>query len=632
MQNEMKELLQLLSTENYQTAADIAQKVGISSKTVRAKLKKLKEIEEKYSVIIISKPHYGYILEEKTESALEALETFLNQTESIPDSDEGRTYYILAALLESDGYVKVEELCESLYISRFTFQRSMKEAERILIQYGILIERRPHYGMMVKGAEFDIRRCIADCLVRGKFAGILSYPAEDMDTLRRKIMILTEKHQIRLSENALGNLVTQIYVALRRMKSGRYIEFETPDGTSGYQTELRLTEELVKWLTEWSGVCYDEHEIRYIAIYLAGIRMINGSANSADNFVISSEFDRMVAQMLELIYEEYRIDLRNNFNLRMALNQHMVPFDFRIRYKMYLKNPILDEIKEEYAFAYMLAQRVSDILGKHYGCDISEDEIGYFAILLAYGMEKNEKTIQKARILIVCVAGRGSSRILQNRYEREFGKYLDKIYICGEQELPYFDFGQVDYVFSTVPIRQKIPLPIVQIGYFLDGGDQVRVKNILERGRLDFLGIYYKKENFLTDVQGETNEEVIRNICDIIQKREHLTESFVEAVLERERLAQTDFGNRVAIPHPYKVVTNHTFVYVVVLKKEILWTRFPVQLVILSAISDADNDNLQKFYDVTSKLMGQKEMIDEIIRRKEFSLLSEYLNQLYYDM
>lgn len=628
MQNDLLALVRLLSSEEYRTAVDIAEILRLSDKTVRNRLKELSEIAVQYGVTITVRPRYGYLLQEEQEGARKRLEAMLSQQNNIPDSDEARTNSLIAALLNQGKYIRIEDLSKSWYISRTTLQPSIKAAEHILTQFDILLERRPRYGMRAIGSEFDIRRCLTELYMQGTLPKSESYSKSDIEALRGKILELIRKHRLRLTEDALDGLAVQIYVAMKRIQQGFSIKFEGPMDMALGCRELQLAEELAVWLAEWGGAQYDHHEIRYIAIYLAGIRMAGSGPGEANNFVISSEFDLLVLQMLTLIYEEYHIDLRNNFNLRMALNQHLVPFDFRMRYKMKLENPILEDIQANYAFAYVLARRVSELLKLHYKREIPDNEVGYLAMLLAFGLEQPAEDIQKARILIVCGVGRGSSRILRSKYQREFGDYLSKIYVCGENELPCFDFGKVDYVFSTVPITQRIPVPIVQVGYFLGNEDHVKVKGILRHGRHDYLDAYYREDNFFVDVPGETNEEVIRNLCAIIQEREMLPEGFVEAVLKREQLAQTDFGNRVAIPHPYRVMTDHTFVYVAILKKEILWSKFPVQLVILSSVSDNEDNNLQKFYDVTSKLLGQREMLDDIIHQKQFSVLMEYLNEL----
>lgn len=292
----------------------------------------------------------------------------------------------------------------------------------------------------------------------------------------------------------------------------------------------------------------------------------------------------------------------------------------------------MTEIRENYAFAYTLAEKCAMELVRYYQQEIPEDETGYLAVILALGLEQRSKNVRRSKILIVCGAGRGSSRMLRYKYEQEFGAYLEKISVCGLHELPVFDLEQVDYVFTTVPIHRKIPVPIIEVGQFLGNADIVRVKGILERGHIDFLDDYYREEQFLVEMEGSTREEVIRNLCSVIEKQRCLPEGFMEAVMERERLAQTDFGNHIAMPHPYKVMTEETFVYVAVLKKEILWSRHPVQLVVLTAVCEKEDRNLPRFYDVTTKLFMQEDMVRQIIEKRSFSVLMQILRQIYYDL
>lgn len=86
------------------------------------------------------------------------------------------------------------------------------------------------------------------------------------------------------------------------------------------------------------------------------------------------------------------------------------------------------------------------------------------------------------------------------------------------------------------------------------------------------------------------------------------------------------------MPHPYKVITDETFVYVAILKHEIVWSRYPVQLVFLAAISGREDKNLPRFYDVTAKLFMERDMVRQIIEKKRFSVLLQLLRQLYYSM
>ena len=46
---------------------------------------------------------------------------------------------------------------------------------------------------------------------------------------------------------------------------------------------------------------------------------------SDENLVIPQEVNRIVSDMIEHIYEAFRIDFRDNLELRMGLCMHMVP-------------------------------------------------------------------------------------------------------------------------------------------------------------------------------------------------------------------------------------------------------------------------------------------------------------------
>lgn len=634
MRNDLKEMLLLLMNMEYHTAGELAQKLNLSPKTVRNRLKELDEIGGRYGVAVESKPRYGYLLVQESANGINGLTEALEQTEGLPDTNEERTDYLLAYLLNHTDYTKIEELSDFLCVSRSTLQGSIREAEEILKQYHIELERRPNFGIRAKGGEFDIRRCVGECFVKRNMfdSGMQEYAKEERERLADMVLQLTGSYKISMSENAFETLITQICVAVKRMKRGCYVTLPEPVNQRKYEAEWKLAAELAALLEHWQDIEYTQDEICYIVIYLAGIRMIGNTENDAGNFVIREELDGLVLDMLELIYDEYRIELRNNFNLRMSLNQHMVPFDIRMRYHIKISNPILSEIKKNYIFAHTMARRAVSVLEEYYNALVSEEETGYFTMLLAFCLEQGEKDIRRVRILIVCGEGRGSSRMLRYKYEQEFGAFLEKIYICGLHELPAFDFQKVDYVFTTVPICRKVPVPITEVGEFLGQADIVKVKGVLEKGYVDFLDQYYRREQFLTEVEGRSREEVLRNLCREIEKGRRLPEGFYEAVMRREELAPTDFGNHIAMPHPYKIITEETFVYVAVLKHEVKWQRHPVQLLFLAAVSDKEDKNLQKFYHVTTNLFMQEDMVRQIVKQKRFSVLMQMLRQIYYSI
>ena len=328
-----------------------------------------------------------------------------------------------------------------------------------------------------------------------------------------------------------------------------------------------------------------------------------------------------------MIYREFHVDFRNDFHLRMELNRHMVPFVLRMKYHMILRNPMLEEIRKNYVLSYTMASQAAIALGEYFQQSISEDEIAGLAEVLELALEQQENEQKKFSILIVCASGKTSSEILRYKYCREFKEYIEKIYVCNLYELENFPFEKVDYVFTTVHISSYVPVPILEIGSFLQDNDIDRVRKLFVRESKDFLQKYFKKELFFTDVEGKTKDEVLKNLCRKVEKEKGLPETFTASVLKREELTPTDYGNLVALPHPERAFQERAFVAVAVLKEPIFWFRQKVQVVFLTAIGREEDENLQQFYEATTDLILRPADVQNLIRHPDYDRLIQLLRR-----
>lgn len=242
-------------------------------------------------------------------------------------------------------------------------------------------------------------------------------------------------------------------------------------------------------------------------------------------------------------------------------------------------------------------------------------------MLFEISLEESKEKTSKMNILIVCSSGKTTSKLLMCKYKKEFEEYIDKIYVTDLISLKDFDFGKVNYAFSTVPIALKIPIPIVYIGLFLQTNDIIKVKKVLSLSENDFLHKYYKKEFFSSNIKADTKEKIIAAICKEIKKYENIPDNFLDSVLKREKIANTDFGNLVAIPHPFEVMTKNTFVYVAALPKPVFWHKNKVQVIFLVSISDKKDADLQKFYQYTVDFLLNENNVKKLIENKTFENL-----------
>lgn len=626
LNSQQRKLLQLLFRSEYVTATELAEQLGIGVKTVRTRIKELNPDLEKYGVQIHSKARYGYFIEPK-DKADAILNDVSGSGGEIPTTTGERTNYLLAYLLNQKDYVKADALCDFLYISKGTLTNTLRQVEEQYKRYHITLEKRPNYGIKVKGSEFDIRQCMVDIFVKQDgLDGIgRGHQTDEIKALGAIVYQNVPKYGIQLSEISYNDFVEHIYIALRRIRQGKYVELQSEDVLG--ENEWRFLDELVRVIEEKYQVHFPQMEKEYLALQLAGKCFIGDAEDGGRNFVIQSDLDHLVSQMMDAVYQEFQIDFRNNLELRMALNRHLVPLGIRLKYNIFLHNPMLEEIKKNYMLAYTIASQASIILKEYYQSEISEDEIGDLAVIFELALEQQENERQKFSILIVCASGKSSSRLLEYKYSREFKDYLEEIYVCNLYELELFDFNKVDYVLTTVPISIRVPVPILEISTFLQESDVAAVKKLFEKDSKAFLRQYYRPELFFTDMKGNSRDEVLQELCRRIQKVKDIPDEFYTSVLRREELSPTDYGNLVAIPHPDKVFNERTFVAVAILEEPVFWFRQKVQIIILTAVGRIEDSNIQKFYEVTTDFILRLEDIEQVIREKKFDTLMRMLRK-----
>nr|WP_314466256.1 PRD domain-containing protein [uncultured Clostridium sp.] len=626
------DVLDILSETEYRTSKYIGEILGISEKTVRTRIKELEEEIFAYGAVIISRPRYGYCLEIKEPDLWEEYKRKRYEDSSaVPVDSNERIEYMLALLLSRTEYMKIEELCEFLYVSGKTLTNELRHVEYILECFELKLWRKPYYGIRVEGKEFNKRCCILQnfYLSQRTFWGILVKREEETAAIAGILLELAEEYGIRFTETAFQNTVLYVYLSISRMKKGLFItDVILPESAGDVEYEVKISEKIYEML-KLSELTIPETEIYFTGVFIAGKRILEIENNYTANVVASEKIDCLISKILEEIFLTYNIELRDDLNLRIMLIQHLIPMEIRLKYGIPMENVQVKGVKEKYILAYSMGQLASILLSEYYQKVIPEDEISCIAMYFAMALEE-KKMLQKRKnnILLVCISGKASSRMLMYRFQKEFGDYINSLKICGMHELKRVDFKEIDFIFTTVPIYKKVSVPIMEIHDFLESSEIMSIRRFLQVGDMQFLNKFYRKELFFPNVPGSSREEIIHEICVRMSRVTELPEGFEESVLQREVFGPTDFGNLTAIPHPCRIITKETLVAVAVLQDEIKWSSNMVRVVVLTSLKDEKDEDTQKFYEITAKFLSDREAVRSLIEAPDFDSFEKKITTL----
>lgn len=611
------------------TLSALAEELEVKERTARAYVKSANDALAPHAAIIWNRSHGGYEIKIEDEAGFTAWKQgIFAPTDLVPSTSEERVAYLIDDLLSRTDWITVDELSRALYVSRNSVSADLKQVERVLDQFNLALERRPHYGIRVAGSEMSRRLCLASKAVDH----LATHDAETWVTshgsvgiteaVSRCVESVLESKDFHVNSLAHQNLLVHISVALVRMREGEYIPMEAAQleqlrSTRAYEVASAIA---LKIETELECELPDQ-EVAYMAIHLAGKRMLSTAPDEA-GIVITDEIWDLVSKMLDVVNSAFRFDFCDDLELRMNLARHIVPLGVRLTYHLSVSNPMLTDIKARFPLAYSMATDASSVLAEHYGNYPSDDEVGYIALAFALALDRQKAELPKKRILVVCASGRGSAKLLEHHYLKEFGPYLESVEVCDAAQVARQDLSHIDYIFTTVPLGEALPVPVREVKCFLDTEDIVRVRTILENPvSSDVRMRYFDRNLFFPHLPCATKQEVITYLCERAYAAADLPEDFERLVWDREHAGATAFGNFVALPHPMSAVSDRTFLVVGLLDEAIDWDGRQVGAVFLIVISREGHDKLEEFYEGMAEFFIDPAAIRRLLESQTFETL-----------
>lgn len=610
------------------TPAALGEYFGVSERTVRTYVSRSnKSLGGCARVIKRRGDGYHIQIEDPTGFAHWKSRDRLQAPNAIPSTHEERVRFVLNDLLSRAGWITLDQLASILYVSHNTVSNDMHEVEEKLGRYGLELQRKPYYGIRVKGSEIARRRCMADLATQRMLDKLdLTDRASDaVSEVSQIVERVASEENFQINSAAYQNLIVHIVIAVARIRKNSYVpmavdQIEQMRTTREFEVARRIAEQI----GERFHITLPEGEVAYITVHLAAKQSFY-EGDATDGLVISDEVWDIVSKMLDMVWTRFHYDFRGDLELRMNLARHIVPLTVRLQYHLQIKNPLLTDIKHRFQLAYSMAVHCAPTLSELHSTELTEDEMGYLALSFQLALERMRTELPRKNILVVCASGQGSARLLEWSYLREFGPYLNKVVACDVLHVKDVDFSHIDYVFTTVPIKEKLPVPVRQVSYFL-GPDEIQgVRDFLTCGDgISEAATWFSSSLFFAHVNADSREEVLDFLCEEASRQIALPSSFRASVARREEVAKTSFGNRVAMPHPMELLSPCTFVAVALLDRSIDWGGEPVRAVFLICVTQEHGD-MQTFYQSLTKLFSSADAIGSLLADQSFERLMSLL-------
>lgn len=605
----------------YVTSEQLSAICHVSTKTILKDIQSLNEDMKVTDNYIDVKPSYGLKL---VINDIDAFSDFSAAYRPFQDyfvfSVNEREDWVQKYLIEEDKWIKSEYICEMLFISPSVLSQCLKTIRKSLAQYDLKLVQKPHYGMKVEGREFNKRLCLSAIYMtyidqREDFPG-KQFNEEELEVINTITSVLDNvltRFEISMSEVSVQNFIIDIFVLLKRVKQGILLKAtEKMVIDISRWTESIVAVEIAKEIKKQLDIELGDQEIVSLSIHLASKRIIRHYDESIHRIIQNFDVMQIVDNMLNNIAEQWHIDFTQDRELCSMLTLHLIPLEVRSRYNVVLQNPLTIKIKQQNILAYQLAVSACNQLVDYHGNNLSDEEISYIALHIELALLRKQIK-EKKNVLIMSGGGRGTSSILAYQIKELYNKYINEIKMVDYIGIKKYDFSHVDLLITSAPIKEELPISIIEVNYYLTEQDKKKIKNYLDDQEIFHMSLHLEENLILRNINISKKEDVIAYMIQHTIKQEDL----IEKMIENDYIGNYELENMVAVLSCQANIPESK-VIMAILEKPILWNKRKVQLIIMPIIGAHMNLQVLDLFKELSLLVQNALYIKKIIKQQNY--------------
>lgn len=613
-------IMQYIAINKYVTYEELEFHFDLSQKTIRDHINVIKSVIQKYeNVKLIVKKGEGITLEGDLSKILDK-----SNFEVFDFSDnESRIIFILARLLQTDDYIKIQDLSDEMFLSRTTVENVLKTIKTQRLSEGLKYKSN-RKGIKIEGDELSKRKLLTST-ISYYWGGIVAIDSnlnrsidvnfsegvnflleENFKKISNIVNRFIVEEDLVVNEYEYKSLLIHIAIAIERLIQGNKIEDNFDFKLNRSQKAIKL----VRQIEDEFDLVFPQLEIDYISIHI----------NSICNLPIYLKIDEnssnsMNEDLITILKSSLLIKNFNEENLSFFL-LHLNAAINRLKNGLSISNPLKNEIKITYPLAYSFAVTIAKKLKHQYKITLNDDEISYIALHVQMQLEGVRN--KKLTAILVCSSGYSTAKFLESRINKIFGDCLNVTRTLGLNEFLNYEVKE-DLIISTIPIKQTSH-KVITVTPLLDEFDQLKIKtNITNEieGKSTFLELFKIQLLFINDKEDLKFTDVIRDITDVSTKLDYSYYGIYENTIDREQISFTVMDG-FSMPHSNIDFIKEPFISIYINKNGIDWGTSKVDIAFYFGLNYTLRHKISKLYDFFNEFVSDRKNLSLLKKAKTY--------------
>lgn len=541
------QILEIMELRRTARPESLADKLKVGTKTIRNDMKELNRLLEGSALVESVSGRYAlFVLDEKRFQEKRQIVYSQNDYMNSPAKRYG---YILNRLMHEEAAVLIDDLAEEICVGRTTINGDLKKLREILESYQLQIVGRTNTGIRLEGDELSIRLFVLEQMYEQVFESFLL--DDDLESMVNGYC----------QEYGLDYMTTQYFMRSYTLMVDRVLNDHPLSSLQEKYRELeqttawRFAEKIVAQTMEIFQVQIPMEEILFLSLPIAGMRTPMNREDKQE-----MEISEEVAELVVKILNRIAYDMNFHISPTDLLDDFVYHINFmlnRLKYRFYIRNYALAEIRERYPLAYKMAEVAKKVVEEQTRFAVTDDELGflasYFGLFLEEQYYKNQKSFQ---VGIVCAQSAISGKLIQVRLEKMMPDQTEFTLLSEKEAENRKDF---DLIISTSRQYEAADVPVICLGEFFDEVEVLRqIERLKYMGNLDvsmktgirsLIATILEPEHFYVLSAEISYTDAVLYMIGQLTKEGVLEEEFKEEFLKRETKSTMLFDEKIGFPH-----------------------------------------------------------------------------------
>ena len=435
---------------------------------------------------------------------------------------------------------------EKYNLSKTTVRYSLKELNKIISEYGLVIDMNNNRGYKIIGSEINIRKYIINIL--REYIKNTKEKKIEYDPLKKIIQKFYKKSRIEESKNTINKILDYtgktisdeafetlqlfLFISVIRNKNGHEIEEDVENEI--FLSKTKEFSKIREILEKVENI--KEKDIHYFVDFFLGSYSYNLEYSYFLNWIL---IESLIDQFIKLLSDKLKVNLTEDKILRKELLNHIKPAIYRMKNKFKLTESILSEVKKQYMELFIKTKSSLKIISDFIDLSFDEDEAAFITVMIQRAiMRNNPSTLLKKdpNILIVCGLGYSSSRFLYENINNRF--QVNIIDIIPFNQLENYNYlKKADIIISTLDFKLD-GMDVITVNAVMNEKDILKLKNYglpekKSKIKLSELLSIIRKVSDETELKKQLMRNFGENIYDDMGEKSETGKSFVELLSEK---------------------------------------------------------------------------------------------------